>query len=96
MQGIDAIRHIPCIAIQGQLDYVCPVVTAYDLHCEWPEMELRVVPNAGHSMYDAGITHELLEATDRLRLRNTSPRTRVAAKQSKTQGSISPNRYASV
>ncbi|KAL0026450.1 hypothetical protein WJX79_010832 [Trebouxia sp. C0005] len=95
LQGVDQVRHIPCIAVQGRLDYVCPVVTAYDLHCEWPEMELRVVPNAGHSMYDSGITHELLEATDRLR--KSSARIRAAAKeQSETQRSISSNRYASI
>lgn len=66
-QGIPAIQHIPCIAVQGRLDLVCPVKTAYDLHCAWPQMELRVVPGAGHSMYDPAITHELLEATDRMR-----------------------------
>ena len=43
-QGMDRIRHIPCIAVQGRLDFVTPVRTAYDLHCAWPEMELRVVP----------------------------------------------------
>lgn len=53
--------------MQGRLDYVCPVKTAYELHREWPEMELRVVPGAGHSMYDPAIAHELLEATDRMR-----------------------------
>ena len=41
---MDSIRHIPCIAVQGRLDFVTPVRTAYDLHCAWPEMELRVVP----------------------------------------------------
>ncbi|KAK9828535.1 hypothetical protein WJX72_000641 [[Myrmecia] bisecta] len=67
LAGIDRIRHIPCIAVQGRLDFVCPVRTAYDLHCAWPEMELRVVPDAGHSMYDSRITHELVCATERMR-----------------------------
>jgi hypothetical protein len=31
-------------------------------------MELRLVANAGHSMYDPAITHELVAATDALRL----------------------------
>ena len=89
LQGIDKIRQIPCIAVQGRLDYVCPVVTAYDLHCLWPEMELRVVPGAGHSMYDDGIKHELLDATDRLR--------KVPAKKAKSvKRSASPARYASM
>lgn len=67
IQGLHAIRHIPCIAVQGRLDFVCPIKTAFDLHQAWPEMELRVVPGAGHSMYDPAIAHELLEATDRMR-----------------------------
>jgi hypothetical protein len=41
---VERIRHIPCIAVQGRLDFVTPVRTAYDLHRAWPEMELRVVP----------------------------------------------------
>jgi len=47
---------------------VCPPSTAYALHRAWPEMELRLVANAGHSMYDPAITHELVAATDALRL----------------------------
>jgi len=61
------IRHIPCIAVQGASDLICPPVTAYDLHRAWPEMKLRIVKGSGHSMYDAGITSELIRATDSLR-----------------------------
>lgn len=57
---------VPCIAVQGQQDMVCPPGTAYALHQAWPEMRLRLVPNAGHSMYDPSIRHELLLATDAL------------------------------
>ncbi|KXZ56098.1 hypothetical protein GPECTOR_2g980 [Gonium pectorale] len=60
------LRHIPAIAVHGQMDLVCPPVTAYDLHRAWPELQLRLVPNAGHSMYDPAITHELVEATGAL------------------------------
>eukprot|EP00891_Asterochloris_glomerata_P002773 jgi/Astpho2/2773/e_gw1.00050.148.1_t len=67
LQGMDKIQHIPAIAIHGALDFVCPVKTAYELHRAWPELELRVVPGAGHSQYDPNIQHELLEATDRFR-----------------------------
>lgn len=64
LAGVHAMRHIPCIAVHGAADYVCPPTTAYELHQAWPEMELRLVPGAGHSMYDPAITHELVEATD--------------------------------
>lgn len=67
LEHIDRIRHIPCIAVQGQADYVCPPITAVELGRVWPEMELRLVPSAGHSMYDPAITHELVNATDRMR-----------------------------
>ena len=48
-KGVESIRHIPCVAVQGRLDFVTPVRTAYDLHRAWPEMELRVVPVSGVS-----------------------------------------------
>jgi proline iminopeptidase len=59
-------RQFPCIAVQGQQDLICPPGTAFDLHQAWPDMELRLVPGAGHSMYDPAITHELVCATDRM------------------------------
>ena len=65
--GSQSIRHIPCIAVQGGADFITPPSTALELHREWPEMELRVVLNAGHSMYDTGITSQLVAATDRLK-----------------------------
>jgi proline iminopeptidase len=58
--------QLPCIAVQGQADLVCPPGTAFDLHQAWPEAELRLVAGAGHSMYDPAITHELVCATDRM------------------------------
>uniref|UniRef100_A0A383VL06 prolyl aminopeptidase n=1 Tax=Tetradesmus obliquus TaxID=3088 RepID=A0A383VL06_TETOB len=67
LEHVQRIRHIPCIAVQGQMDFVCPPTTAVDLSNAWPEMELRLVPGAGHSMYDPPITHELVCATDRMR-----------------------------
>lgn len=64
---IAELRTIPCIAVQGQEDMVCPPGTAWALHEVWPEMELRLVPGAGHSMYDPAITHELIEAHEAMR-----------------------------
>ncbi|EKX49391.1 hypothetical protein GUITHDRAFT_59395, partial [Guillardia theta CCMP2712] len=63
-QRMERIRHIPCIAVQGAADYICPPWTALDLHEAWPEMKLRLVAGAGHSMYDPEITSELVKATD--------------------------------
>lgn len=63
---IDQIRDIPCIAIQGGQDTICPPDTALDLLEAWPEMELRIPLRSGHSMYNPEICSEILKATDRL------------------------------
>jgi len=44
---------------------VCPAVSAWELHRAWPEAELILVPDAGHSMNEPGIRTALLEASDR-------------------------------
>lgn len=62
--NVDRIRHIPCLAVQGAADLICPPATALDLSEAWPEMRLVLVGGAGHSMYDPKITHELIKATD--------------------------------
>jgi pimeloyl-ACP methyl ester carboxylesterase len=64
-ERIDKIRHIPCIAIQGAQDLICPIDSALDLHEVWPEMELHIVGNGKHSMYDPPLTAQLIKATDR-------------------------------
>jgi len=67
LRGIDAIRDIPAVIVQGRYDVVCPVRSAWDLSQAWPEAELVVVPDAGHSAFDAGNTAALVAATDRFR-----------------------------
>ncbi len=57
-------RGIPGVIVHGRYDVVCPVRNAYDLHQAWPEAQLHVVPNAGHSAYEIGIRSKLIEATD--------------------------------
>ncbi len=58
---------IPGVIVQGRYDVVCPAVSAWDLHRAWPQSDLRIVPDAGHSAFEAGNTHELVAATDRFR-----------------------------
>jgi proline iminopeptidase len=65
IEEVGRIRHIPTVIVQGRYDVVCPMKSAWDLHRAWPEAELRVVPDAGHSAFEAGNTHELITATDR-------------------------------
>jgi proline iminopeptidase len=69
LDDVPRIRHIPTTIVQGRYDIVCPATSAWDLHRAWPEADLRMVPDAGHSAFEAGNTHELVLATDRYRSR---------------------------
>jgi proline iminopeptidase len=66
LRDIELIRHIPAVIVQGRYDMVCPMRSAWDLHRAWPEAALRIVPDAGHSAFEAATTKELVAATDRL------------------------------
>ena len=63
-RDVGSIRHIRGVIVQGRYDVVCPMASAWDLHRAWPEARLRIVPDAGHSAFEPGITHELVVATD--------------------------------
>jgi proline iminopeptidase len=67
LKGVDKIRHIPTVIVQGRYDVVCPMTSAWDLHRSWPEADLRIVPDAGHAAMEPGTAHELVSATDRYR-----------------------------
>lgn len=53
--------------VQGRHDIVCPAVSAWDLHRVWPNSTLHLVADAGHAASEPGITHHLVEATDKFR-----------------------------
>lgn len=63
--NVNRIRHIPAVIVQGRYDIVCPMISAWELHKVWPEAEFIVIPDAGHSMSEAGIASALIEATDK-------------------------------
>ena len=70
LDGVDKIRSIPAVIVHGRYDVVCPIDTAWELHRRWPEADLRIVPDAGHSAYEPGNTSELIAATDRFLARS--------------------------
>ncbi|MBS61648.1 prolyl aminopeptidase [Salinisphaera sp.] len=67
LENLDRIRDIPCVIVHGRYDVVCPLANAWDLHRAWPEADLRITPDAGHSAFEPGNRHALLEATDGFR-----------------------------
>jgi proline iminopeptidase len=59
------LRLIPGVIVQGRYDVCTPPRTAWDLHLAWPEAEMRMIPDAGHSYDEPGILDAQIEATDR-------------------------------
>ena len=62
--GVDAIRQIPAVIVQGRYDVCTPMMTAWDLHRAWPEAEFVVIDDAGHAASEPGIQGALRDATD--------------------------------
>jgi proline iminopeptidase len=65
LRDVARIRHIPAAIVQGRYDMVCPMRSAWDLHRAWPEAQLHIVADAGHSAFETGTTRQLVDATDR-------------------------------
>jgi proline iminopeptidase len=63
------LRSIPGVIVQGRYDMVCPIVSAHDLVAAWPEVDYRVVADAGHSAWEPGICAELVAACERIKTR---------------------------
>ena len=59
------LRAVPAVIIQGRYDVVCPAESAWELSRAWPEADLHIVPDAGHSAMESGILDQLVRATDR-------------------------------
>lgn len=66
LDRIARLRHIPAFAVHGRYDVVCPVRNLDDLRLAWPELDWVIVPDAGHSSHEPGITRELVAATRRI------------------------------
>lgn len=64
IENVGKIRHIPARIVQGRYDVVCPMTSAWDLHRAWPQAELRIIQDAGHSISEPGIIDALVDATD--------------------------------
>lgn len=58
------LAHIPGVIIHGRYDMICPLDNAYALNKAWPDSELRIIRDAGHSACELGIISELVMATN--------------------------------
>ncbi len=57
------LRNIPGVIVHGRYDVVCPVENAWRLKRAWPEAELKIIADAGHSATEPGTVNALVAAT---------------------------------
>lgn len=53
----------PGIIVHGRYDVVTPLSTAWGLKKAWPNADLHIIGNAGHSSLEPGIVDKLIRAT---------------------------------
>jgi proline iminopeptidase len=62
MEEASKLAGIPGIIVQGRYDLLCPPKTSHALGAVWPEAEIRIVEDAGHSLYDPGVRNAVMKA----------------------------------
>ncbi|MEC9067772.1 MAG: prolyl aminopeptidase [Pseudomonadota bacterium] len=65
LANADRLKGIPGIIVQGRHDICTPPTSAWALKKAWPEAELWIVHDGGHSASEPGIVDGLVRATDR-------------------------------
>ncbi len=58
------LSEIPTTIIQGRYDMVCPPISAWELKNVLPLAKFEIIPDAGHSAMEVGVTSALIEATE--------------------------------
>ncbi|WP_338465666.1 prolyl aminopeptidase [Novosphingobium sp. ZN18A2] len=59
------LKGIPGVIVQGRHDCCTPPESAWALKKAWPDVDLQIVPDAGHLFSEPGITDGLIRASDR-------------------------------
>lgn len=63
LRNAGRLKGIPGVIVHGRYDVVCPVENAWQLHQAWPEAQLKIIPDAGHSASEPGTVDALVQAT---------------------------------
>ena len=61
------LKGIPGVMVHGRYDVVTPLKNAWDLKKAWPEAELEIIADAGHTATEPGIVDALVRASDKFR-----------------------------
>lgn len=60
------LSEIPGVIVHGRYDMVCPLDNALALSDVWPDAELRIIRDAGHSASEPAIIDTLMHACDEM------------------------------
>ncbi|MBE0511170.1 MAG: prolyl aminopeptidase [Chromatiales bacterium] len=64
LRDASRLTGIPGVIVHGRYDVVCPVENAWELHQAWPESQLKIIADAGHSASEPGTINALVQASD--------------------------------
>lgn len=64
-----SLKDIPGIIVHGRYDMVCPLDNAVALSEAWPEADLRIIRDAGHSASEPAIIDALMRGIDEVAAR---------------------------
>lgn len=64
LSAIDKIKTIPAIILHGRYDMVCQLRVADDLARNWPNAQLQILPQAGHSGFESQTIDGFCKAAD--------------------------------
>lgn len=68
IRGAGRLKGIPGVIAHGRYDVVTPLTTAWELAKAWPDADLHIVPDAGHTATEPGIVDVMVRASDRFAL----------------------------
>ncbi|ERI54357.1 proline iminopeptidase [Pseudomonas sp. EGD-AK9] len=66
LRDMPKIAHLPGIIVHGRYDAICPLDNAWALHQAWPNSELQIIRDAGHSAAEPGIIDALVRAAEQM------------------------------
>lgn len=64
LRDADRLADIPGVIVHGRYDMVCPLDNALALRDAWPEADLRIIRDAGHSASEPAIVDTLMRACE--------------------------------
>jgi proline iminopeptidase len=66
LENLQAMKSIPTTVIHGRYDIVCPLQQSWELKQAWPDIDLQVLPLAGHAAGEPAMIDALVTATNKL------------------------------